>query len=294
MEKLSACPACNATRFKPLMVCTDYTVSGSSFEIHKCEACGLEFTNPRPDAEGIVAYYKSDTYVSHTDDAAPGLINRIYRLVRGFTLAQKVKLIGRYQKAGRLLDIGCGTGAFAASMQAAGWEVQAVEPDPDAAALARAKYQLHVHPEAWLAESDAEFDVISMWHVLEHVHLLQERMEQLFVRLAKGGLLVIAVPNPESYDAAHYGTYWAARDLPRHLYHFPPKMLRNRFEQAGFKPINTKIMHFDPFYISLLSEQYKHGEQRLIAGFLKGFWFWFRSLWVNDKGSSQIYIFRKP
>lgn len=293
METLRACPACGATVLKPMMACVDYSVSKELFTIQVCESCTLRFTNPRPSLAEIGRYYETEEYISHTDAAAPGLINRMYRRVRSYTLRRKRALIESFLPKGSMLDIGCGTGDFAGAMQKAGWQVVAVEPDVDAAALARGKNNIEVYDEAWLRETETQFDFISMWHVLEHVHGLEERFKQLGKLVRAGGFLVIAVPNPESVDAAHYGTAWAAWDVPRHLYHFPPQMLRERVEKEGFKAVKTKIMPFDPFYISLLTERHTQGKDRLLLGFWKGFRFWFKSLFTTDQGSSQIYIFKK-
>lgn len=292
MEHLSACPACNNKQLKPYLVCKDYTVSGENFSLSQCGACSLVFTNPRPNSVDIWPYYKADSYVSHTDEAAPGIINQIYLRVRRFTLASKAKLVKRVSKGNRLLDIGAGTGAFAAQMQELGWTVVAVEPDESARAIA-IKRGLVTGDES-LLKTIAPVSVITMWHVLEHVHQLQNRVEELYRLLEPGGVAIIAVPNPNSTDAAVYGEHWAAYDVPRHLYHFTPKSIRQLFEKEGFISENTKWMPFDPFYIALLSEQYKHGKQRLLPGFIQGFRSWLVSAFVADRCSSQIYIFRKP
>lgn len=294
METLRACPACRGTELEPFTDCVDQSVTREVFAIQLCTGCGLKFTNPRPGVAEIGRYYETDEYISHTDAEAPGIINHIYRWVRAYTLGRKRALIQSYlPMQGSLLDIGCGTGDFAGTMQQAGWQVVAVEPDADAAAIARRKNKIEVHDEQWLRDTGQTFDSVSMWHVLEHVHGLEERFTQLGKLVRPGGLLVIAVPNPESVDAAHYGNRWAAWDVPRHLYHFPPQMLRTRVEKEGFKAVKTKIMPFDPFYISLLTERHIHGSDRLLTGFWKGLHFWWMSLFASDRGSSQIYIFKK-
>lgn len=294
MEKLTACPACGSGQMQALMTCKDYTVSQELFNIDKCLECGLEFTNPRPTASGIGSYYDSKDYISHTDEEAPGLVNAIYREVRKVTLKQKRALIEGLAPLGSLLDIGCGTGAFAGNMKNAGWQVTAVEPDREVASRASLQHDIKVYSEEWLEKCTETYQVVTMWHVLEHVHALRQRFAELGRLVKPGGLLVIAVPNPNSQDAKHYGSIWAARDVPRHLYHFPPAMLRNRVVAEGFEVVATKNMHFDPFYISLLSEKYKsEGGGGLILGFTKGLWFWMKSLVTPDTGSSQIYIFRK-
>lgn len=291
MEVLKGCPACNSTHSSPFLACKDYTVSGETFMLKRCHDCTLIFTDPRPDAVAIWPYYKSDTYVSHSDEAAPGLINRIYREVRKITLGNKAGLVAKYARGKKLVDIGAGTGAFAAHMQQFGWEVLAIEPDEEARKLAAAR-GLKTGDEADLSEL-TEVNVITMWHVLEHVHQLQDRVATLRRMLATGGIAVIAVPNPESDDARRYGPYWAAYDVPRHLYHFTPKSMRQLFEKQGFKSVSTHWMPFDPFYIALLSEQYKAGKPRLIQGAWFGFVSWLNSLLTKDSCSSQIYIFRK-
>jgi 2-polyprenyl-3-methyl-5-hydroxy-6-metoxy-1,4-benzoquinol methylase len=293
MEELKSCPACGSNQLRLFMSCIDYTVSKEAFNIDVCESCGLQFTNPRPDATDIGYYYQSSEYVSHTDERAPGLINAIYRRVRTYTLAQKRKLIESLLPVGSLLDIGCGTGAFAGNMQRAGWQVIAVEPDEQAAAKASLTHDLKVYNEEWLHTCTEKFDVVTMWHVLEHVHTLNQRREELSRLVRKGGLLLVAVPNSKSVDADHYGTHWAARDVPRHLYHFPPEMLRAWIELAGFERVKTLNMHFDPFYIALLSERYRIGKDRMLVGFIKGLWFWLVALLNRDRCSSQIYIFKK-
>ncbi len=291
MEALRGCPACNSTHTSDFLICKDYTVSGEVFQLKRCNSCTLIFTDPRPDASAIWPYYKSDTYVSHTDEAAPGLINSIYRLVRKITLGNKAGLVARYARGRKLLDIGAGTGAFAAHMHTNGWEVSAIEPDPDARKLA-ADRGLKTGDESALADHP-RVNVITMWHVLEHVHSLQERVAALYRLLEPGGIAVIAVPNPESADAKKYGAWWAAYDVPRHLYHFTPGSIRQLFEREGFTSEATHWMPFDPFYIALLSEQYKTGSQRLIAGAWNGLLSWANSLLNKDTCSSQIYIFRK-
>ena len=160
MEKLTACPACGSSKLQALMTCKDYTVSEELFNIDSCVDCGLEFTNPRPTASDIGYYYESKEYVSHTDEEAPGLVNAIYREVRKITLKQKRGLIERLAPMGTLLDIGCGTGAFAGNMQKAGWEVKAVEPDREAASRASMQHDLKVYSEAWLEKCTETFQVL--------------------------------------------------------------------------------------------------------------------------------------
>lgn len=291
METLKACPACHHPEADFFLRCTDYTVSKEEFQLQSCPNCDLLYTNPRPDAAAIWPYYKADTYVSHTDADAPGLINQLYRQVRKITLGQKAGLVARYARGKKLLDIGAGTGAFAAHMQQYGWKVKAIEPDPDARKQAE-KRGLEVDNEAAINQIFG-MDVVTMWHVLEHVHELEARVQQLYTLLNPGGVAIIAVPNPNSWDAQHFGRYWAAYDVPRHLYHFRPKSIRRLFESQGFRSEKTHWMPFDPFYIALLSEQYRLGKPNYLSGGFKGLWSWLISLLTPDRCSSQIYVFRK-
>jgi len=297
METLIVCPACESAE-KPARwdSITDFSVSGERFVVVCCPACGLRYTNPRPDKSQIGPYYRSDAYVSHTGADAPGIINVWYRRVRNYTLGVKRKQVRKWSpnEARTLLDVGCGTGEFAAFMQKTGWSARGVEPDPETAERARRLHGLKVEDEAWLEETRERFSVITLWHVLEHVHDLRQRVERIHSLLTPGGLLVVAVPNPESTDARHYGLEWAAWDVPRHLYHFPPSMLRSFIQRRGFVCLATRPMYFDPMYVSMLSEKYRSGSGAApLRGLIKGLWFLFTALLQKDACSSQVYFFRK-
>ena len=297
METLKACPACEShNKAQDSQSIVDYSVSKEAFSVDRCTECGLWFTNPRPDRDNIGPYYQSEAYVSHTGADAPGLINALYRGVRNYTLGTKKGQVERWggQVQRRLLDVGCGTGEFAATMSRSGWDVLAVEPDEGTAFRARQLHGLTVHNEQWLNQTEERFGVISMWHVLEHVHDLRQRVRRINELLLPGGLFVVAVPNPMSTDAQHYKLHWAAWDVPRHLYHFPPHMLRKFIEQFGFECISTRPMYFDPMYVSMLSEKYRAGNDGAsIRGLLKGLWFLCSALVKKDACSSQVYFFRK-
>jgi SAM-dependent methyltransferase len=194
----------------------------------------------------------------------------------------------------KLLDVGCGTGEFAAHMALSGWNVTAVEPDSATAERARQLHGITVNDEDWLNSAADRFDVITMWHVLEHVHDLRGRVHRLHKLLRPDGLFVVAVPNPMSTDARHYKEHWAAWDVPRHLYHFPPSMLRGFVESFGFESISTRPMVFDPMYVSMLSEQYRSGSTAAsFPGLMKGIWFLLSALSKKDACSSQVYFFKR-
>lgn len=286
------CPACANAGIKQVLRCKDYTVSKESFEIWECGNCSLRFTQHIPAADAIGPYYQSDSYISHSD-SDEGLVNKLYKIVRRYTLGRKRLYV--QQKTGRhsgmLLDVGCGTGAFLHEMKKVGWNVLGLEPDQSARDKAVELYNIKPQsPEQLFQLAPGFYDAITMWHVLEHVHDLRGYLKQLNVLLAPGGKLFIAVPNYTSLDAEHYQEYWAAYDVPRHLYHFSPASMNQLAESHGFKIVSRKPMWADPFYIAMLSEQYKNGKGNL----LKAFWTGKRSTWNamlhRERASSLIYV----
>lgn len=294
MEHLNQCPICESNQLDVWMQTKDYFLTQESFDISICKACGFRFTNARPEAERLGAYYKSEEYISHSN-AKKGLVNGLYQFVRQLTLKQKYQQIATYQKGGKLLDIGCATGEFLNFSRSMGFEVCGVEPDADARGFAQKTYNLEVNEEDFLDKAeDASFDVITMWHVLEHVPNLNERIKQLMRLLKPGGLCVIALPNVNSYDARIYGEYWAALDVPRHLYHFGQKDILNLMEKHGFRFLQGKGMPFDAFYVSILSEKYKNSSLVLPKAFLKGLRSNLMANSTEKEYSSLTYFFQKP
>lgn len=294
MQTLDSCPVCNSNAFEDYIKCEDHTVSHSVFSIVHCKNCSFKFTNPRPDANEIVKYYESVDYISHSNTNT-GLFNKIYQAIRNYTISQKYALISSNVSRGTLLDIGCGTGEFLNYFSKKGWDVLGVEPSTSARNLAISNYHLNVVGEDNIAQMKGDsFNVITMWHVLEHVHLLSDRLKQISRIISGNGMLIIAVPNYTSYDAKYYKEKWAAYDLPRHLYHFSPKTINQLLTQNGFQLVKTLPMKFDSFYVSMLSEKYKNGKINYIKACLIGLTSNLKaSLKNNNSYSSQIYMFRK-
>lgn len=294
MIHYAQCPVCSSELINKSILIKDYSVSEALFELWSCANCTAMFTQNVPDVESIGAYYQSENYISHSD-TQKGLINSLYHLVRNYTLKRKRTLIKRASglRKGRLLDVGAGTGAFAHTMLAAGWEVTALEPDKGAATVAKKKYGLSLMPYETLFKLEDRFDVITLWHVLEHVHDLQGYLNRFNALLKPGGKLIIAVPNYKSEDRRHYGSFWAAWDVPRHLYHFSPLSMEMLLKRHGFTLASVKPMWFDSFYVSLLSEKYKSGKNN----FLRAFCWGIRSNWAafrkTERCSSVIYIARQ-
>ncbi|HSC52177.1 MAG TPA: class I SAM-dependent methyltransferase [Phnomibacter sp.] len=288
------CPVCNSSQIGPALQCKDYTVSKENFEVWECKNCMARFTQQVPDAESIGPYYASENYISHSD-TSKGLISKLYKTARKYTLAKKVKGVAAASGLtnGNLLDVGCGTGAFLDAAKRAGWKVTGLEPDALARRNAQKLYGIEPLEASQLYQLPAaSFDVITLWHVLEHIHDLQGYFEQFNRLLKPGGTLIIAVPNYLSKDAANYGEYWAAYDVPRHLYHFTPKSIEIIAANNGLAVHEVQPMWLDAFYIALLSEQYQHGSQRLVPAFFSGL----NSVWnaARHKGtcSSQVYVLR--
>lgn len=288
------CPICEGNQLSTLLEAKDYTVSQELFPIVVCQDCSFTFTQDIPDEEHIGPYYQSEDYISHSNTKT-GLVNRAYHFARNYMLGAKKRLIEKNAlQKGTLLDIGSGTGYFLDVMQTANWEVQGVEPDSGARNFSKKEFGLKVKSLDALFEFEKEaFEVITMWHVLEHVHRLEDTFQQIHKTLKKKGLLVIAVPNCDSLDAKHYKEHWAGWDVPRHLYHFTPKTMELLANKHGFTINQKELMPFDPFYIAMLSEKYKNGSGNLIGGGLIGGRAFFKALRNVNQSSSVIYLMSK-
>lgn len=297
MSKINVlqCPVCDENQFSSFLTCTDFFVSGEPFSIKECNSCGFKITENIEDEENIGRYYQSDKYISHSN-TSKGLINSVYHAVRNFMLVQKRRLVEKSTslKTGKILDVGTGTGFFLNEMKENGWQVTGTEKSSDARDFAKKEFNLDNLPSEMLfAFKDNSFDVITLWHVLEHIHLLNENME-IFHRLLKiSGKLIIAVPNYKSYDAKHYKEFWAAYDVPRHIWHFASKQMKLLGEKHGYKLTKMHPMPFDSFYVSMLSEKYKKSKLALFKGIFYGKISWLNSIFNTAKCSSVIYVFEK-
>lgn len=288
------CPACFSPDIQHVLDAKDYTVSGEVFAIWHCHACTLRFTQDVPGPSPIGRYYASQDYVSHSD-TQEGLVNRLYHMVRNHTLRSKCRLVKKLSalQTGSLLDVGAGTGAFSYTMQEAGWQVTGLEPDATARTNAQEKYGLVLlNPDELYHLPQQTFDVITLWHVLEHVHDLHGYLSAFHRILKPGGKLVIAVPNYTSNDAAHYGAYWAAYDVPRHLYHFSPASMKQLVTAKGFSMESIHPMWFDSFYVSMLSEKYRNGSGNLILAAWSGLVSNMKALSDKEKCSSEVYVMK--
>lgn len=294
MENLIACPICEMPDFRAVQACNDYTVSRETFTISECTGCGFWFTNPRPGKEEIGRYYESEEYISHSGKTK-GFVGWAYRQVREFTLKRKTSLVQKLvpERGSRILDIGCGTGEFLNACKARGYAVFGVEPSDRARDFSIKEYGLDVKEEDSIRGLSPQcFSLITMWHVLEHVHQLKERVGEIRRLLKADGVCLVAVPNRLSWDAIKYGSDWAAYDLPRHLYHFRRKDIERLFGGEGFVLEETLPMVFDSYYVSMLSDKHR-GSGNLIRSTWNGFVSNMKASTTEGTWSSQIYILRK-
>lgn len=271
----------------------DHSVSGEEFQLNYNEGLEMLETHPQPSEDKLPSYYQSEDYISHTD-ANRNWLEKVYHRVKTIALKQKLKLInslGTEDK--RLLDVGCGTGDFLKTAKDNHWKVCGIEPNANARLIANQKTDDSVFDIDQLSKLQKKsFDVITLWHVLEHLPRLEEQIELFESLLKPHGRLIIAVPNYKSFDAQYYKNFWAAFDVPRHLWHFSQKSISNLVEQRRMEVVKTKPLIFDAYYVSLLSEKYRNG----FLNPLKAFWVGWRSNFKakhSGEYSSLIYIIKK-
>lgn len=265
----------------------DYTVSKEEFKIYHNEEYDLLFTDPIPN--DLSSYYESEDYISHTDSKKT-IIDKVYQLVKNYTIKKKLKLINSFHTNEKtLLDIGAGTGDFINYCKKNNWNVVGVEPSNKAKEIASTKELVLLNSIEEIKEE--KYDVITMWHVLEHVPNLNDYIKALKKLLKKDGVLVIAVPNFKSYDANHYKNFWAAYDVPRHIWHFSKNSISQLFSEVNMRVEKILPMKFDSYYVSILSEKYKNGKNNFIKAFFTGLTSNLKAK-NNKEYSSLIYIIK--
>ncbi len=292
MDKIDNCFVCNNTEFTEHITSKDFSVSKEEFTIVKCNNCDFHFTNPRPINLDLKKYYISDHYISHNNNSET-LFEKTYQLIRKIAIKSKFNLINSFIKNGKILDIGCGTGDFLNKCKSEGWETKGIEPSDTARKQAIKNHSLSVEENTDLTKIKREFDIITMWHVLEHVTELNQTVIQLNRLLNKNGKVIIAVPNYKSYDSSFYKKYWAAYDLPIHLYHFSKESISKLFENHGFSLVKTKGMKYDSYYVSMLSEEHKIGIKNIFRAFIIGSISNCLAFLTKRGYSSTIYVFEK-
>lgn len=288
---MNNCPVCHNETLRPLFKSVDYSHTQEEFEVLICSSCSFKVTKDAPTADKIGPYYESEDYVSHSD-TQKGLFFKVYHVVRNYMLGKKAKMLPSGGSSNELLDIGCGTGYFLNHMKGKGWNVLGLEQDAKARQYGKEKFSLDVRDPKELFKLELKkYTAVSMWHVLEHVHELDRYIESIKAILSDKGQFIVAVPNNDSLDAKHYGKYWAAWDLPIHLWHFNPKSMSVLMERHGFKIKAMKRLPFDSFYVSILSEKYKGGNS--IMGMIWGGLSYLKAFFDRKKCSSVVYIMEK-
>lgn len=289
------CPLCGSVEVIKELECKDFFVSGETFPVLSCVSCGFRFTGNVPSDERIGDYYKSSDYISHSD-TEKGMVNKIYHLVRSHMLRRKCEMVKSLtgRKSGHILDYGCGTGYFPAKMRQRGWDVSCIEISPDARDFAYRNLGVKAQSPSELVRFDKKsFDCITLWHVMEHVSDMHEKMDFFRDLLKDDGVLIMAVPNCLSYDAQKYGYRWAAYDVPRHLWHFVPETMKMLGADHRFKLEKMLPMPFDAFYISMMSEKNSQSSFPFLRGMYTGIVAWFKSIGRVERSSSVVYVFKK-
>ena len=291
LEKILVCPICGGKSHKKHLEGKDHNVSGEVFTITECVGCGFRFTNPRPKEKNIYKYYQSKNYISHSS-TKKGLINKVYHLVRSYQFYKKKEVIQQSSniRKGKILDIGCGTGDFLKYMASSGWEADGIETDKGAKEVAEKKLGKKIEEKLDLLDGENKYDVISMWHVLEHVYNAEDYLKKINKLLKKGGVLVVGVPNCASYDAKKYKENWVAYDLPIHLSHFRKNNIKELAKKGSFILKNIKPLFFDAYYISMLSA--KKSGSSIVSGFFYGLISNFKAKKSGEYSSLMYFLFK--
>lgn len=287
----NSCPLCNSKEITFHLKTQDFMLSHEEYELWKCRECGFIFTQDIPSQEEIGRYYQSQEYISHSD-IKKGMMNRLYHTGRSIMLGIKYRMVRKVSRGMNLLDIGTGTGYFPGYMKKKGFSTTGVEIDPKAREFASGEFGIRVFsPEDFLEKKiPGTFDVITLWHVLEHLDNFDQYLEQMKAQLAPDGVLAIALPNCSALDARFYKQYWAGYDVPRHLWHFTPSTLNRLAEKHGLKVVKMKRLMLDPFYNSMLSEKYKKNRLYMFAGLIIGKLAYIESLFSLQRSSSVVYF----
>jgi 2-polyprenyl-3-methyl-5-hydroxy-6-metoxy-1,4-benzoquinol methylase len=291
MEKIN-CPLFDKkTVLKNYIKVKDYSNTQEEFTIVSCETTNFLFTNPRPKEKDISKYYDFEDYISHSNKKND-FISKLYQVVRSFSIKRKYKLISKLIRSKKILDIGSGTGEFLGYMKIKRFDTYGVEIAKKARELSIKNHKLNVK-SSLSSLDETNFDIITMWHVLEHVYDLDGYMKRIKSLLNDKGVLIVAVPNHKCFDQKFYGKYWAGWDVPLHLWHFDKESMLKLSKKYGFKISSIHPLYFDSFYVSLLSSKYKHNSSKLVQSFLIGLYSNLIAKFKTGEYSSLIYVLKK-
>lgn len=289
LNKLKNCPVCKDEGFQTVLKAKDYLITDELFQIVKCDNCGFIYTNPRPNENELGKYYKSSEYDSHKTKSS-SLKDFLYNKVRDYSTKKKLDYITSISKGRRLLDVGCGAGFFINYCNKRNWSVEGMEPNLESIPLISKGITIH---STFSTIKENSFDIITLWHSLEHIPQLDEVLSTVKKALKNDGKIIIAVPNINSLDAKLYNEHWAALDVPRHLYHFTQSSLAHLLNNYQLKISNIHPLIFDSFYVSLLSEKYKSGTMNYFNAFKKGLKSNNWAKYNNSEYSSLMYTIEK-
>lgn len=285
-------------KLKHVLSANDHLVTGRKFDILKNPETTILETHPRPTKEELPTYYDSENYTSHNDKSA-GIVSFCYRIIKSISTSRKIR-IGQNslskntpQNKPRLLDVGCGTGDFLYSCLKKGWQINGIENNKNAKNNSRTEVSSFIFDDFEFLKSQPErFDIITMWHSLEHIIDLKQTIVDMKKLLTNKGVIVVACPNHKSFDAIFYKESWAAYDLPRHLWHFDKDSISKLFVEHNMQLTKTLPMYWDSFYISILSEKIISKKNKFLKGIIVGLLSNVSAMFSKEH-SSLIYVFNK-
>ena len=263
----------------------DHFLTKEKFKIQTTSVPGLLQTNPTPTKEDINKYYKSERYISH-NSRKRGVFFFFYRLLRSVNFYTKYRFLSRANDNRNVLDFGSGEGYFLNMLKKRG--LNACGVDPSVTSLLPNVYKSIFAEQL----NSQKFSHITAWHSIEHVHELEKTISRMYDLLDEKGAIIVATPNYLSFDARYYKSFWAAYDVPRHLWHFDKKSLKEVFENKGFKLIKSRPMLLDAYYVSLLSESYKKSIFKIFKSVFVGTISNTLAFFTKEY-SSNVFVFKK-
>lgn len=288
------CIVCGSTDFSEKRSIQDWLVSNETFSLKECHTCSFRFVSDPPAAEDAGAYYETEEYVEHSDNR-DGIINRMYHVGRKWMMNYKLKMLKRYSTGTSILDVGSGAGYFLNFMKQNGYQTNGIEISAKAVANCKEKYGIEAFSPSDFMEQTVpgKYDLITMWHVFEHVYQYDEYFKSFENYLTKDGALVIAMPNYYCLEEKHYKNYWNGYDVPRHLWHFTPDTFPRFAADRGFEVVKMHNLPLDPFYNCMISASYKKSPTFLPFTAFVGLLSSIRALFSFQRSSSVVYILRK-
>jgi 2-polyprenyl-3-methyl-5-hydroxy-6-metoxy-1,4-benzoquinol methylase len=270
----------------------DFSATGEAFKLYHNQASDMLVTSPLPSSKNLSSYYNSNQYISHLTKKR-NLFDWVYFIVRNVTLRSKIKLISKLNVNHKtLLDFGAGAGFFVRATANAGWLSTGIEVSETARNAANAVLENSIFDTDYINKlTPNTFSVITLWHVLEHLSSPELYIDRLSQLLTKDGRLVVAVPNYKSYDAQYFHEFWAAYDVPRHLWHFSKDSISRIFTKFDFEIEAIHPMRFDSYYVSLLSTKHKYGKMKVLKALWVGFVSNFKAKRTGEY-SSLIYVLK--